>query len=289
MVLWLLLLAGCGDPAFVIQRPFREPVESIQIGHTTRSEVHDLLGLSYVYDRDPAGKWDVFRDWGDGIGLLLILPVPRPDGWRHYLLVTYDEEGRVNALGTKEEWSSITESDKAIFAGRYGYYTGLRQAFPSIDGGGKADSAWAAYLKWYKYHLEAPESWAYGYLVLKRVCQAANRGHPCAFKELGNYFWEESYDLVKDGTKDCNAHSGLFPKKATRELWSIFEKNNVRACVWYSMANDKVLTPWCRNVLSADEILEVEQLLMDWQPSQCENELAPYICGKSIWSYRLCE
>jgi len=69
-VLWIFLLAGCGDPAIVTERPFREPVHSIQIGKTTRSEARNLLGgPRFLYDRDSSAATGMFiRRWATALG-----------------------------------------------------------------------------------------------------------------------------------------------------------------------------------------------------------------------------
>jgi hypothetical protein len=94
--------------------------------------------------------------------------------------------------------------------------------------------------------------------------------HPAALAELGHYFWDGLYDFDEDGIKERYA-------SVHHVLWDEFDNDNVKACLWYSMVNDKALPPWCRDVLTEEEKTRVEHMLEGWQPSQCNNELAPKI------------
>jgi hypothetical protein len=269
----LTLLAGCTAIGLPRESPLNDAQQSIQIGSTTRSDVHNLLGLPD--DHDLIDSWEVYSAVGSQIEVLTFVVVPF--GFSHiiayyYLLLTYDTSERVSAMDTAD---STYEPGGVLFAGNYGYLISTKTIFPSIDGGGKADKAWAIYL-----HYESIGRKGYSGYAFSELCYAAEQEHPCALKELGNYYWEGSYDFDEDRIDRCiDVRSVDYP--------SIVENDNVNACIWYSMANDKVLTPRCREALSDEDALIVERLLVDWQPTQCEKQLAPYRCG---WRGRkLCE
>ncbi len=198
--------------------------------------------------------------------------------WIHYLFITYDAEDRVNAVDTGAHRTYTEERSPGqrltLYAGQYAYHTGTGTAFPSVDGGGKADSHWAEYLSNTE-HAIVQHRFRGHADALKSLCAAAREGHPCAPRELGNLFWggrAEPRELHESGDPYC-----LSPTENWRR--PVVEKDPENACVWYSVARGRVLRPWCRKVLSAAETTRVERLLANWQASQCERQLAPYICG----------
>ncbi len=267
--------AGCATTDIIPERPFAGSEQAIQVGQTRRSEIRSLLGIPY--DRDPEGDWEVYQARTDGVRLVLIVPYSKMNMWTHYLFITYDADDRVTHVGTGSDKTDSTRPSGqrlTIYAGHYGYHTGTGMAFPSVDGGGEADSSWADYLTNTE-HVEVHHRFrGYGD-ALRSLCRAAEQGHPCANRELGNLFWggrAESYAFHERGARYCRSPSldGRGPYMA---------RDSVYACVWYSLAGDGGLRPWCREVLSAAEIARVERLLAYRRPGWCEQQLAPYICG----------
>jgi hypothetical protein len=53
-------------------------------------------------------------------------------------------------------------------------------------------------------------------------------------------------------------------------LTPVFQKDNVMACLWFSMANDGTQPVWCFELLAEDEKIKVEYLMDNWQLDQCE-------------------
>jgi hypothetical protein len=264
-VLCLSLLAGCGGPMIATERPFSDPLASMTPGQTTREDVHTLLGepmccTNILWPSRDEGRVEVYRTWGDALGLAGFVPVPSGD-LTHYALITYDASGRVNA--TDWDYAAGASDVNLLYAGEYGYFPRLDTIFPSIDGGGKTDRAWVKYMK--SAQGTRMETHKKNINTLKLLCRAAEQGHPAAFNELGNFFW---YDLNVDSI----THGQL-------RLWSMFEKDKVKACLWYSMANEKVQPPWCRDWLTVEESTKVEHLLENWQPSQCDPEIMKVISG----------
>ena len=277
----LLLLNGCG-PIMSVGQPFPDSEKIIKIGETTRQEVHNLLGAPYNTNND--GSCEIYKATSDTIGFLLIIPLYGADSGHHYILITYDDADYVTALSLDK---NIYVDIITIFAGKCGFFSrgpyGFGdQFFPSNDNGGEGDLAWARYLKqctrYRKFRYKEYEGW----FALQEVCEAAKQNHPCAFRELGNYFWEGSHDVINFQGDDCIA-------KDLGQFWSVFKKDNVKACLWYSKANNNKMTSWCRNALSPEQVMDVETLLAVWQPSTCEIEMAPYMCGSGTRSLRICE
>jgi hypothetical protein len=251
VVLWFSLLSGCGDPMIKTENPFRDSEQSIRIGYTTQTEVHRLLGSPSV--RYPTGDWEVYKKLGDGIALIGIVPFPARKGWVHYLLITYDDKGRVAAVGTTADWASgkgtVYEawSGSGVYAGDVGFYTGTNQPFISVDGGGKADTAWVDYLK-VQLHFRRTGRTSM-HIVVKYLCKASSLGHPSAFNAIGNIYKDRLYG---------------------------FDQDNVRACFWHAIANNKLLPRWCDRILAPEELPRVKQLIEQWRPEQCKNEILPH-------------
>jgi len=247
-IFWLSLLSGCGDPVIKTENPFRDAEQSIQAGRTTRTQVHEILGSPNI--QYPSGEWDVYKKLGNGIGLISIIPYPYKDASVHYLLITYNKDGQVTAVGSGADWASkkgsVWEawSGSGVYAGDVGFYTGTNQPFISVDQGGKADSAWVSYLRLLQ-HSQLTDRTS-KHTVIRQLCRASSRAHPSAFNAIGKIYREGLYSIPKD---------------------------NVMACFWYAMANSKVQPSWCDGVLAPEETSTVKQLVGKWQPDQCENEL----------------
>lgn len=253
-VLYLSLLAGCGGPSIAIEKPFRDPLASMVPGQTTRESVHTLLGkpcsgTNFLWPSKYEGNVEVFRASGDAWGWAGFIPVPADGNMTHYALITYDSSGRVSAT----DWGYVAREDFYMFlyAGKYGYDHVSNTIFPSKDGGGKSDKAWASYMHYAS--LTRLDNRAAKRIALNRLCRAVERGHPAAFNELGNLFWK----------KDRHAIGQYI-------LSTIFEEDNVKACLSYSIANDKDQPPWCRDLLTEEEATRVERLFENWQPDQCK-------------------
>ena len=276
-------------------KPFQDKRARITPGKTTREDVHKLMGepTRSIATKKPeipsAGcsgtwndiktcmqrkalterRWEFYKTRGGGIGFVAIFPVPSGDV-HHYALIVYDDAGRVRAADWGYDFGVSAWNRPALFAGPYGYYVGTDTIFPSIDAGGEADTAFAQYLSNSAWYRAASGSRKEGARVeaLKWVCRAAELGHPAALTEIGNYFWAEPYDFDRDGVEE-----GYDFDEA--KLWSTFRKDNVKACVWYSAANDRLLPAWCCDTISVDAVGEVEQLLEHWTANQCEIDLTP--------------
>ena len=267
ITLLLSQLAGCATIDVIPEQAFGGSERAIQIGSTTRAEIQSLLGLPD--NQDPLGRWDVYRTETDGVRLVSIVPFSKLRMWSHYLLITYDAQSRVSDVGMgrgrNDRAGRSDDGYPTLYAGGYGYHTASRTAFTSLDNGGQADFYWAAYLT-NSMH-EVVQHRFRGYVdALSFLCEAARQGHPCAHRELGNSFWGaqlRGHDFDNEDAQGCGAaissRSGPYR-----------EKDRVKACVWYSMANGKVLPARCWRTLSAEEILIVERLLIDSRMPSCE-------------------
>ena len=230
------------------ENPFREAEQSIQAGRTTRTKVHEILGSPNI--QYPSGEWEIYKKLGSGIGLISIVPFPYKDAWVHYLLITYDKDGGVTAVGSGADWASSKGttyeawSGSGVYAGDVGFYTGTSQPFISMDKGGKADSAWVGYLR-LRQHSQRTDRTSL-HTVIRQLCRASSLGHPAAFNAIGNIYRDRLYGIPRD---------------------------NVRACFWFAMANSKVPPPWCNDTLTPEETSAMKQLTGKWQPDQCNNEL----------------
>lgn len=276
ITLLLSQLAGCAMTNIISERPFGGSEQAIEIGETTRSEMRGVLGVPF--DQDVMGNWEVYRAETDGIRFAVIVPYSKSRMWAHYLLITYDAKGRVSGVASGKDYNSFVnrtyERGLTIYVGGYGYHTSTRTGFPSFDGGGKADDYWAGYLGSAQQH-SGHQRLGVDAGALRCLCEAAKSGHPCAYIELGNYFsgdWEKPYGIGKYGDQYC-------PSPILSGKKSYLQRDKEIACIWYSMANDMVLPPLCRAAFTAEEIAKIEHLLVDWQPSQCERQLAPNVGG----------
>ena len=229
-----------------------KPLASITPGITTREGVRILLGqpLSggvFLWPAIDNGDVEVYSAYGTASGRWIFL-LRELEDTTHYVLVTYDSSSHVSAT----DWDHVAYEgeDMFLYAGKYGYFHSTNTIFPSKDGGGKADKAWASYMSYSRTRLD---NRAAKRTALKRLCRAVERGHPAAFNELGNLFWK----------KDRHAIGQYI-------LSTIFEEDNVRACLSYSIASDNVQPPWCRDLLTKEEAARVEHLLGNWQPDQCK-------------------
>ncbi len=271
-------LAGCTTTDIIPERPFAGSEQAIKVGETRRSEIRSLLGVPY--DRDPAGQWEVYQARTDGVRLVMIVLYSKMNMWTHYLFITYDAEDRVADVGTGMDKSDSTRPSGqrlTVYAGRYGYHTGTGTAFPSVDGGGEADSYWADYLTHTEHGQVHHRFRGFGD-ALRSLCKAAEQGHPCADRELGNLFWggrAEPRSFHEPGARSC-------PSPILSGRGPYIAKDPVNACVWYSLAVGGGLRPWCPEVLSAAEISRVERLLAYRRPGRCVQQLAPYICGADL-------
>lgn len=306
----LSLLTACGDALIATNRPFGDAREDIKPGQTSRKDVHQLLGQPLITKINiswPAvddGNVEIYTAAGSSVGLISIIPVPTGD-IDHYALITYDESGRVSEADWNYNTYNISPwSGVFLYAGDYGYDTGTNTIFPSKDGGGKADRAWERYLSNESYY----QTWARGFKdrrrsqwrnsTLSSLCHAVEQEHPAALAELGNYFWDDWHDLYEgcngawEKVKICiemrRQNKGMLPSNKRyvsvhHGLWEEFDKNIVKACLWYAIANDETLPPWCSDGLTEEEGIRVERLIEDWQTSQCKTEVAPYICGSFWW------
>jgi hypothetical protein len=294
VLLFFFLLSGCGSPTIATDKPFQDIRASITPGKTTLEDVHKLMGdparsiTTGKAEISAAGcsgtwndiktcmqrrahtkkRWEFYKTSGAGIGFFAIVPVPSGPVY-HYALIVYDEAGRVSAADWGYDFGVSAWNRTALFAGPYGYYVGTDTIFPSIDAGGEADKAFAQYLSYSAWYREAggTRKETARTAALKWVCRAAELGHSAALTEIGNYFWAEPYDFDRDGVEEGYNFDAA-------KLWSTFRKDNVKACVWYSAANDRILPAWCHDILSADEAAEVKNLLEHWTPNQCESDLA---------------
>ena len=287
---WVFLLFGCGVPMIATEHPLRNARATITPGVTTRADVHTLLGkpkqeldfttcvgtwqeIKECQEKNAQNQpaWEFYAIAGDAIGITLI-PVPLTGAFQYYALITYDESDRVTATAWGREGLdsfASTWNRLALYADSYGYYVGTGTVFPSIDGGGKADLAWASYLSDMAFYQQTGK---YGGFMLRDLCNATGYGHPCVLREIGNYFWSDNNDSSAGGGGDCHV-------PGASKFRANFHKNNVRACVWYAMANNRVLPMQCRETLSNQERSEVDRLLLEWQPTSCVQELAQYRCG----------
>ena len=140
-ICYISLLTGCGTAYIATEKPFRDPIASITPGQTTRESVHALLGNPrryslFLWPSIDKGNLEVFGP------KLHKAPCGDLD---HYALIIYDATGRVDATDWKYTGSGFGRT--TLYADGYGYTTGTRTIFPSKDGGGKADKAWARYLE----------------------------------------------------------------------------------------------------------------------------------------------
>jgi len=274
-ICYISLLTGCGDPWIATEKPFNDPLVTITPGQTTRENVHGLLGkplccTKFLWPSRDKGNVEVFLAKGDALGWAGFIPFPSTDRMLHYAMIAYDLSGLVNEIDTghvalnsmnpsytvKQILSEqITShhggySDEVnpiiLYAGEYGYYNKYNTFFPSKDGGGKSDSAWAYYIKYMGPSIKNQK------VNLRRLCHAVEQGHPAAFSELGNLFRE-------------NGKAFGYPS-----LQPVFQKDNVMACFWFSMANDGTQPEWCLELLAEDEKIKVEYLMDNWQLDQCE-------------------
>jgi hypothetical protein len=269
-ICYISLLTGCGNPWIATEKPFNDPLVTITPGQTTRENVHGLLGkplccTKFLSPSRDKGNVEVFLAKGDALGWAGFIPFPSTDRILHYAMIAYDLSGLVNeidsghvatnAMYPGHDVKQITSGRVAysdsvdrifLYAGEYGYYNRSNTFFPSKDGGGKSDSAWEDYIKYMvddiKYHKHN----------LKLLCRAVEQGHPAAFSELGNLFRE-------------NGKAFGYPS-----LQPVFQKDNVMACFWFSMANDGPQTEYCLKLLTKDEKIKVEYLMYNWQLDQCE-------------------
>jgi len=268
-ICYISLLTGCGTAYIATEKPFMDPIASITPGQTTRESVHALLGNpsgpeEYLWPSIDEGNVEVFSAMGDAIGLVFIFPFPSGEAVSHHALITYDVSGHVDA--TDWGYALYEFTSMFLYAGEYGYFNGTNTVFPSKDGGGKADKAWADYMIQMMHEIK----YQYGSWdkerALKLICRAVEQSHPAAYSELGHLFRENRW---LKGLQQAFGYYALSPIK----------KDNVKACFWYSMANDKVQPPWCRDLLTMEESTEVEYLLENWQPGQCEHEIDTAITG----------
>ena len=202
---------------------------------------------------------------GDALGWAGFIPFPSTDRMLHYAMIAYDLSGLVNeidsghvAVNSIDPSYTVNEiisghggySDEVnpifLYAGEYGYYNISNTFFPSKDGGGKSDSAWAYYINYMGPSIKNQK------VNLRRLCHAVEKGHPAAFSELGNLF-------------SANVQAFGYPS-----LTPVFQKDNVMACLWFSMANDGTQPEWCLELLAEDEKIKVEYLMDNWQLDQCE-------------------
>jgi len=207
---------------------------------------------------------EVYLTSGSSIGLIGVIPVPSRD-LDHHALITYDAAGYVIETDWGQDAGINSWNGIALYAGDYGFFTGTNTVFLSKDKGGKADKAWVNYIVLSVFFASTNKADTDVY-ALEWLCKAAERGHPAALNELGNYFWEGSFDFDNDGKNEL--HSA-----GTDRLWSMFEKDNVKACGWYSIANENALPSWCRDILTVEEVMKVEHLLDDWPSGSCEREV----------------
>ena len=274
-ICYISLLTGCGDPWIATEKPFNDPLVTITPGQTTRENVHGLLGkplccTKFLWPSRDKGNVEVFLAKGDALGWAGFIPFPSTDRMLHYAMIAYDLSGLVNEIDTghvalnsmnpsytvKQILSEQITSHHGghsysvdiifLYAGEYGYYNRSNTFFPSKDGGGKSDSAWAYYIKYMGPSIKNQK------VNLRRLCHAVEQGHPAAFSELGNLFSEN---------RQAFGYQALQP---------VFQKDNVMACLWFSMANDGTQTEYCLKLLTKAEKIKVEYLMYNWQLDQCE-------------------
>jgi hypothetical protein len=275
--LCIALLTGCGVLRVASKNPYGDSLAAITPGQTSREQVHSLLGTpTWVSDN---GRAEVYEARGSGIGSIAIV-VPVPASFPYFAMVIYDDSGRASATGwtvSLDDYASSRWGDVTIYADGYGLYWASRTLFPSVDAGGKVDEAWSLYLRFLAYSLHTGK---YSDLLPRYLCNAVIHGHPCASIEVGNYFWDGPTIISREKIVEC------YPQDA-QMAWQHIHKDNTKACVWYSIANNNVLPPWCSDELSQKQVAEVDlrlkEMLMNWHPeqwkwypNQCTNELESY-------------
>lgn len=116
--LCLLFVVGCAGP-LTLPLPgsdrLKDRSETIVPGRTDREAVRGALGKPVVSSRH--WRFDLFRKAAPNVVIMLVF-VPLPMGWStdyHYMLVSYDSNGVVEALdsGIKSGWAEEARTGRA--------------------------------------------------------------------------------------------------------------------------------------------------------------------------------
>jgi TPR repeat protein len=240
------VLSGCGEPVVALVKPYQDADGQIIPGRTTRGEVPVLLGEPYLIN--PNRKSEMYATEGDGIGFVTIIPVPAD--YLHYLIIYYDEAERVDSLlrgdiplsggnvdSHRPELSDMLSISK---------YQEKRQRDRVIEREESAEEGNPeAQLQLYYSDASSPEG-------LKWLCRSADQGHPHAQTEVASLYLKGRGGMTRDLTRAY--------------LWySLAVRNGNEGYRWRLEEVARLMTP--------EQGAKAAEMLGNWQPGQCEQEL----------------